>query len=71
MTKSVARFAVFGFNDITKVIIKHFDNYPLQSAKQIDYYWWRECVLLMLDKKHLTLYGLTEIVSNKFTMNFG
>jgi hypothetical protein len=25
----------------------------------------------MLDKKHLTLEGLTEIVSNKFTINFG
>lgn len=34
ITKSVARFAVFGFNDITNVIIKHFDNYPLQSAKK-------------------------------------
>lgn len=35
-TKSVARFAVYGLKDITNVILKHFNNYPLQSAKQID-----------------------------------
>lgn len=70
-TKSVARFAVYGFKDIVNVILKHFEDYPLQSAKQIDYYFWRECINLMLEKKHLTLEGLTEVISNKFTMNFG
>ena len=35
-TKKVARFSVFGIKDITNVIT-HFNNYPLQSAKQIDF----------------------------------
>lgn len=72
-TKSVAIFAVFGFDNIVNVILKHFESYPLQSAKRIDYYFWRECVYLKLKKEHApqTLKGLTKIVSNKFTINFG
>lgn len=65
-TKSVARFAVFGLDNIVNVILKHFENYPLQ--KKIDYYFLIECINLMLE--HLTYEGLTEIVSNKFTINF-
>lgn len=69
--KSVARFAIYGLKDITNVILKHFNNYPLQSAKQIDFTLWKECINLMLSKKHLTQEGLEQIISIKAAMNFG
>lgn len=69
-TKKVARFSVFGIKDITNVIT-HFNNYPLQSAKQIDFALWKKCINLMLSKKHLTQKGLEQIVSYKTAMNFG
>ena len=69
-TKKVARFSVFGIKDITNVIT-HFNNYPLQSAKQIDFALLKKCVNLMLSKKHLTQKGLEQIVSYKTAMNFG
>lgn len=56
-TKNVARYSVYGINDINN-IIKFFDEYPLQSAKVIDFSLWKECVKLMLSKDHLTTSGL-------------
>jgi hypothetical protein len=49
--KSVARFAVYDLKNVTDVILKHFNNYPLQSAKQIDFALWKECINLILSKK--------------------
>ena len=56
-TKNVARYLIHGIKDI-KNIIRFFDEYPLQSAKQIDFALWKECVELMLCKKHLITKGL-------------
>lgn len=53
------------------VIIPHFDKYLLQSAKSIDYLLWKECILLMANKEHLTLGGLEKIVSIKGAINKG
>jgi len=69
-TKNVARYSIHGIKDI-KNIIRFFDEYPLQSAKQIDFALWKECVELMLCKKHLTTKGLEKILSYKTAMNFG
>lgn len=68
-TQKVARFAVFGINDIM-IILNHFDNYPLQSAKQRDFYLWKESINIILNKDHLTQKGLEKIVSYKCAMNF-
>lgn len=69
-TKNVARYWVFGIKDIGN-IIKFFNEYPLQSAKQIDFAYWKKCVNLILNKKHLRSQGLEKIVSYKSAMNFG
>lgn len=68
--KKVGRFCVQGIKDILNVV-NHFDRYPLQSSKQIDYYLWKQCINIMLDKKHLTLQGLEEILAYKNCMNYG
>jgi len=35
--KKTAYFEVTKLNDLVNIIIPHFDKYPLQSAKSIDY----------------------------------
>lgn len=56
--------------DIVNIIIPHFERYPLQSAKKIDFELWKQCVNLMVDGKHLTV-GLEKIVSIKAAINLG
>lgn len=69
--KNSARYTVVNFNDIINIIVPHFNKYPLQSAKKIDYKLWKECVNIMSDKKHLTQKGLEQIIKNKSAMNLG
>ena len=69
-TQNVARYSVSGTKNINN-IIKFFDEYPLQSSKQIDFTLWKQCVNLILNKKHLTSQGLEKILSYKTAMNFG
>lgn len=69
-TSKVARYSVHGINDINN-ITSFFDEYPLQSAKQIDFALWKECVKLMLSKNHLITQGLEKILSYKTAMNYG
>lgn len=57
--------------DIINHILPHFFNYPLQSAKKLDYDLWVKCVKIMEDKKHLTKEGLQEIVHIKSQINKG
>nr|UYG48999.1 NADH dehydrogenase subunit 4L [Rhizoctonia sp.] len=69
--KNVCRFSVVSIKDINNFIIPHFTEYPLQSAKCVDFFIWAQIVKLLNDKKHLTLAGLQQIVSLKATLNFG
>src|ERR1700733_3255141 len=47
------------------LIIDHFYKYPLISNKQADYLLFKEVILMMLRKEHLTPEGLEKIVSIK------
>lgn len=53
-----------------RVIISHFDKYPLSSQKRADYELFKPFELIQ-NKKHLTADGLKEIVSIKASMNLG
>lgn len=64
-------YLVRDMKSLTNVIIPHFDNYPLQSAKKIDYGLWKEYILLMANKEHLTQAGLEKIISIKGAINNG
>ncbi len=50
-------------------IIRHFDQYPLWNLKQKDYFCFKECILLIKDKKHLTKEGLYKIKTLNLEMN--
>ena len=50
-------------------IISHFDLYPLLNLKQEDFLCFRESLLLIKEKKHLTRKGLDRIKSLNLEMN--
>ena len=55
---TAVEFRVSTINDLTNVIIPHFENYSLLTKKYSDYMLFKEIVKLMLEKKkHNTLEG--------------
>lgn len=70
-SKKSASFTVERIEDIVNVIIPHFKEYPLQSAKSIDFNLWSKCVEIINNKEHLTFSGLKKIVRFKSALNKG
>jgi hypothetical protein len=52
-------------------IIDHFDKYPLISQKRADYLIWREIIMMMHRKEHITQEGLLAIIRLKASLNLG
>ena len=55
---------------LTKVI-PHFDKYPLKTQKHADYLLFKEVVMMMKRKEHLTAEGLQKIINIRATINKG
>jgi hypothetical protein len=66
-----ASFRVQSLKEITANIIPHFDKYPLITQKQADYLLFREIVMIMERKEHLSKEGLQSIVNIKASLNLG
>lgn len=62
---------VTSLEQITNVIIPHFDKYPLITQKKADFQLFKLVVNIMNNKEHLTTEGLDKIVSLKASMNKG
>lgn len=62
------QFRVYGLEDL-KVIINHFDKYPLVTNKQSDYLLFKKAVYFMEQGIHLTIEGLNKILSIKAVLN--
>ncbi|EUC26955.1 hypothetical protein COCCADRAFT_112931 [Bipolaris zeicola 26-R-13] len=62
------QFRVSGFENL-KVIMDHFDKYPLLTNKQSDYLLFKQVVNDMEQGRHLTVQGLNKIMSIKAVMN--
>ena len=54
-----------------KVIIDHFERYPLLTKKREDFELFSQIFNLIDRKEHLTLSGLQQIVSIKASINLG
>lgn len=54
-----------------KVIIDHFDKYPLISQKRADYILFKQAFDLISRKEHLTKQGLHKIILLKSALNLG
>jgi len=62
------QFRVSGLEDL-KVIMNHFDKYPLLTNKQSDYLLFKKVVNFMEQGIHLTTEGLNKIMSIKAVIN--
>lgn len=65
------KYTVNSVEDIVNVIIPHFDKYPLESKKYIDYVLFKSAVLLVKERKHHTDNGLQEVVNIRASLNKG
>ena len=54
-----------------RIIINHFDKYPLLTQKSADYLLFKQSVHLIENKSHLTMEGLLKLVSIKASLNWG
>lgn len=52
-------------------LITHFENYPLLTQKAADFLLFKEAVILMNNKAHLTIEGLKKIINIKASVNLG
>jgi hypothetical protein len=66
----ILQLCVFSVKDL-KVIIDHFDRYPLITQKRADYELFKKAINCINDKEHITTEGLYKIVSIKASMNLG
>lgn len=69
--RNKASYNVNKLSDFIDYIIPHFERYPLQSTKFINYIVWKTIIALMVNKAHLSQNGLIEIVSLKAGLNNG
>ena len=68
--KNRVNFSVDSVKDLV-ILIKHFDKYPLLTKKRADFILFKEVVKLIINKHHLSLEGLKQIINIKATMNLG
>ena len=67
--RDLSRFTVTKQQDLLKVIIPHFDAYALEGNKNKNYLIWREILMLVESKAHLTPEGLIQIKELKKELN--
>jgi hypothetical protein len=70
-TRNTAVYTVQSFNDLTDIIIPHFDKYPLISQKQADFLLFKSIVSLLNKKEQSTLEGIKKILNYRASMNLG
>jgi hypothetical protein len=62
-------YRVASLQDLTNIVIPHFDKFPLITQKKADFELFKKVVELMNRKEHLTIEGLQQIVAIKVSMN--
>lgn len=71
LSKDSCTFRVDYLKDNLKVIIPHFNVYIPVTQKLGDYLLFKDIVIMMSNKEHLTLEGLNKIISIKASLNHG
>jgi hypothetical protein len=62
-------FVIQNLTDIYNKVLPHFDQYPLNNFKQLDYLDFREAILIINSDGYLTKTGFDKIKSLKEGMN--
>jgi len=68
---NVVHYTITKLSDLVNIVVPHFKNYPLRSAKSLDFQLWAQCIEMMRNKQHLTDSGFNEILSLKSVLNWG
>lgn len=68
---NLVKYQIAGIDDLIKIVIPHFDKYPLISQKSADFLLFKEIILIMQNKGHLKIEGLLKIINIKASMNLG
>lgn len=68
--QNAVQFQVSSVKDL-KILISHFDKYPLITKKLGDYLLFKQAFNLISCKEHLTTDGLNKLVAIKSSMNKG
>jgi hypothetical protein len=63
-------YRVFSIKEL-KIVLDHFDNFPLLSQKYADYFLFKQAYLWLVNREHLTPEGLRKIISIKASINNG
>jgi hypothetical protein len=64
------QYRVFSLKDL-KIVIEHFDKYPLITQKKADYLLFKQAFNMVSNKEHLELEGLKKIAAIRASMNLG
>ena len=70
-SKDTLHYRIASLQDLIHVVLPHFDKYPLNSQKRADYLLFKEIVLLIKNKEHLTIEGIQKIVNLRASINLG
>ena len=63
------RFCVRSVKELHENIIPFFEEFPLKTSKYDDFLIFKKIITLMVDKKHLSPKGFTQVVKLAGTMN--
>lgn len=69
--RTTLQYRVTSVEQISNVIIPHFDKYSLITQKLTDYLLFKKVIIMMEKKEHLTQEGLNTIVAIKSSINKG
>ena len=69
--KNISVYRVNKLDDLVRVIIPHFTQYPLITHKYSDFILWSKVVELMVTKQHLTDFGFKTVLSHYASINKG
>ena len=58
-TRYSSCFYMSSYKNIITHILPHFDNYPIISQKQADYFLFRQVVVIIINNEHLNQQGFT------------
>jgi len=70
-SKDILHYRIASLHDLINVVLPHFDKYPLNTQKRADFILFKEIILLMINKEHLTIEGIQKIVNFRASINLG
>lgn len=68
--KDECRYLVRASKEL-RVILEHFNKYPLITQKQADFELFKQVVEMLSHKEHLTPEGIQKIIAIKASVNLG